>query len=61
VNLCLADQLPKIPRILGYDDPILRKAPRENPVIRLTPPTHMQRMHGIVAARFIEPGRKQRR
>lgn len=53
-KLALANQSPKITRVLGNDHAILGDAPFEHTVVWLAPPPHMERTHRIVTAGAVQ-------
>jgi hypothetical protein len=61
MNLHFADQATKVTRVLCDDNAILSDAPLQNMVVRLAPPTDVQRMDSVVAAYIVQPNSELRR
>jgi hypothetical protein len=61
MNFCVADQATEIGCILCDDNSILGETPLHNPTVRLAPPTHVQRVDGIMMAGLIQAKRELRR
>jgi hypothetical protein len=61
MHFCFADQTTEIACILCDDNSILGEAPLHDPMVRLTPPAHVQRVDGFMMAGLIQANRQMRR